>query len=385
MTYTYDAAGAKLRKVAGSAVTEYLSGIQWDNSANTSAAPVINFIQTEEGRAVRNTDNTYTYQYDLSDHLGNARLTFNQNPASLQAQALQADNYYPFGLRASATAGSNHYLYNHKELQDETGFYDYGARQYDPLIGRWLGFDPMAEAGRRHSPYEYGMNNPIRMVDPDGMWARVPLPAGASAPDFDGDPGSHTSGDEAEDAKKQQVGADGLTADQWVASSRPDADPGLADGFRQDNNAQERDGDKNGKTSTNDQADKGRPSYTPPPKVLPGFPDAERINPKGGRPRWRLRDGDILEWDGQHGELERYNKRGKHTGVWDKEGRQTKPKVPGRYIDPVSISSQPDTNPALRRGATVIGAGTGIYIGVKALEVIITILTDGAAAPILTL
>ncbi len=253
LTYTYDAAGAKLRKVAGSAVTEYLSGIQWDNSANTSAAPVINFIQTEEGRAVRNTDNTYTYQYDLSDHLGNARLTFNQNPASLQAQALQADNYYPFGLRASATAGSNHYLYNHKELQDETGFYDYGARQYDPLIGRWLGFDPMAEAGRRHSPYEYGMNNPIRMVDPDGMWARVPLPAGASAPDFDGDPGSHTSGDEAEDAKKQQVGADGLTADQWVASSRPDADPGLADGFRQDNNAQERDGDKNGKNSTQDQ------------------------------------------------------------------------------------------------------------------------------------
>ncbi len=30
-------------------------------------------------------------------------------------------------------------------------------------------------------------------------------------------------------------------------------------------------------------------------------------------------DGDIIEWDGQHGELERYNPRGKHRGVWSPE------------------------------------------------------------------
>ena len=72
-------------------------------------------------------------------------------------------------------------------------------------------------------------------------------------------------------------------------------------------------------------------AYIPPPKDgLPGFPGAERDKPKGGRPRWKLPNGDIGEWDGQHGEVEVYNPRGKHKDVWDKDGQKIKPPVPGR-------------------------------------------------------
>lgn len=110
---------------------------------------------------------------------------------------LEENHYYPFGLKhanynsdqlvfiddqaenavltpITPLITSNYkYKYNGKELQEELGLnmYDYGARNYDPSIGRWMNIDPLAEISRRWSPYTYVYNNPLRFIDPDGMRA----------------------------------------------------------------------------------------------------------------------------------------------------------------------------------------------------------------------
>jgi hypothetical protein len=60
--------------------------------------------------------------------------------------------------------------------------------------------------------------------------------------------------------------------------------------------------------------------HIPPPsdKILPGFSDAEYQGYKGGRHWWKLDSKEILEWDYQHGEVEKYDKTGKnHKGAYD--------------------------------------------------------------------
>ena len=64
---------------------------------------------------------------------------------------------------------STNFLFNAKELDNETGLYYYGARYLDPTGAMWLSVDPMWEKYAGMSPYNYCAGNPVKLVDPLGM------------------------------------------------------------------------------------------------------------------------------------------------------------------------------------------------------------------------
>ena len=63
------------------------------------------------------------------------------------------------------------YKFGGKEYQEEfdVNTYDFGARNYDPALGRWMNVDPLAEKYLSISPYSFTANNPVFFIDPDGM------------------------------------------------------------------------------------------------------------------------------------------------------------------------------------------------------------------------
>lgn len=82
----------------------------------------------------------------------------------------------PFGLKHKGynniINGTSHpYGYGGKEENDELdlGWLDFGARNYNPELGRWMNIDPLAEVYYGFTPYNFTTNNPIVFVDPNGM------------------------------------------------------------------------------------------------------------------------------------------------------------------------------------------------------------------------
>ncbi len=97
----------------------------------------------------------------------------------LRGNTRQINHYYPYGLSIDGLEHSDEYLnkYTSKELQtgefDPTvssglEMFDFGARFYDPALGRWFTPDP---AEQFHNPYLAMANNPVRYIDPSGSFA----------------------------------------------------------------------------------------------------------------------------------------------------------------------------------------------------------------------
>ena len=93
------------------------------------------------GGMISKTSNGYAISYYVTDFQGSVRTIVDE-----QGEIVECNDYYPLGARwnvAQYPKTENPYLFNGKELQASTfNFLDYGARMYDPYIGRWFCPDP---------------------------------------------------------------------------------------------------------------------------------------------------------------------------------------------------------------------------------------------------
>jgi RHS repeat-associated protein len=186
----YDYTGKKLRKTVTTAgaityIQDYVGNLEWRKQGTDPRR--LEAMYHDEGRivpaysnATATTPSSYAYEFSMRDHLGNTRLTFADANADgivqVPEEINQENHYYPFGMSMGYSWLNNasqdsKYQYNGKELSEEFGLnlMDYGARWYDGSIGRWHGIDPLSSKYLSWSPYNYTKNNPVNLIDPNGM------------------------------------------------------------------------------------------------------------------------------------------------------------------------------------------------------------------------
>ncbi len=140
---------------------------------NCPKEPVSTFVNTlndclfnEEYRTILESEKEYYYYYYHPDHLGSS--SWITDPEGRPVQHIQ---YLPFGETWADQRSANWnapYTFSGKEKDWETSYHYYGARYYDSDLSIWLSIDPLASKYPNLSPYVYCMNNPVKLIDPDG-------------------------------------------------------------------------------------------------------------------------------------------------------------------------------------------------------------------------
>jgi RHS repeat-associated protein len=127
-------------------------------------------------------------QYELSNHLGNVLTTISDRKIAVPSDTnsslidhydpliLGAQDYYPFGMLSRVAVPNDDPLYrfgfngkmNDNDVKGLGNELDYGARIYDPRIGKFLSLDPLQKKYPWYTPYQFAGNSPIKFIDLDG-------------------------------------------------------------------------------------------------------------------------------------------------------------------------------------------------------------------------
>ena len=167
--YEYAADGTKLRTVhtinGTTTTTDYCGNAVYENGVLKMLLNDAGYVSFPDKK----------FHFYIKDHQGNVRVV-----ADAEGNVEEVNDYYPFGGLMSNATGNDfqRYKYNGKELDRKAGlnWYDYGARFYDPGIGRFMTVDPQSEKLYHWNSYNYCIGNPVKLVDKDGELPVILVP-----------------------------------------------------------------------------------------------------------------------------------------------------------------------------------------------------------------
>ena len=160
IVYEYAADGSKVRTTHtindNVTSTVYCGNAVYENGSLTMLLNESGYYSFQDNK----------FHFYIKDHQGNIRVVADET-----GKVDEVNDYYPFGgLMSNVCNNVQSYKYNGKELDRKGGldWYDYGARHYDAMIGRWHTVDPSAAKYYRWGPYVYCKNSPVNRIDLDG-------------------------------------------------------------------------------------------------------------------------------------------------------------------------------------------------------------------------
>jgi RHS repeat-associated protein len=179
--YTYDGQGALVKRTMAEegTWTVYIGGIYEESSDGQEVTYVKYYSAFGRRIAMRSGSegSAGVVNYILSDHLGSSTVVTDSAGGDVRAM-----KYYPYGAERPATGTmteppiTDKLFTGQQREEPETisalGLYDYGARFYSTLMGRFLSPDPLIAAPgdpQALNRYSYVRNNPLIFVDPTGL------------------------------------------------------------------------------------------------------------------------------------------------------------------------------------------------------------------------
>ncbi|MFE1576685.1 polymorphic toxin-type HINT domain-containing protein [Streptomyces fradiae] len=177
-TYLYDGSGNRIQRKDPTGTTVYLPGMELKLSADGTKTEATRYY-TFAGQtvAVRTDDNKVSFI--ASDHHGTGEVAIDSATGAVSQR-----RFDPYGVERGQATGTwpGEKGYVGGTIDKSTGLTHLGAREYDPVIGKFISVDPIIDytQPQQMNGYAYANNSPVTLSDPSGL-----IPAECMTRDID--------------------------------------------------------------------------------------------------------------------------------------------------------------------------------------------------------